>query len=139
MDKKVLVGVGVLAVGGIAVLMISNSGSGPSMPGAGGGGGGAPPETKKDDAILGYEAPIFNINFPEPNFPGIPNIADMFGGSSTPSTKKSYDTSWRKKGFIMNPPTPTGTIREPTRDPHVSNIPAFPTTKKPYYLVDKLM
>lgn len=75
MDKKALAGIGIIAVGGIAVFMMSRSDSGP-MPGAGSGGGGAPPpETKKESqGSQGYEAPVFNINFPEPNFPSVPQI-----------------------------------------------------------------
>jgi hypothetical protein len=41
MDKKAIAGIGIIAVGGIAVFMLSRSGDGGSMPG--GGGGGAPP------------------------------------------------------------------------------------------------
>lgn len=70
MDKKVLAGIGIIAVGGIAVIMMSRSSAGPSMPGAGGGGA-PPPETKKE----GYGAPVYNITF------GSPGGFGGFGGA----------------------------------------------------------
>ena len=99
MDKKVLAGIGIIAVGGIAVIMMSRSSADPSMPGAGAGGGGVPPpETKKESDP---QIPVFNITFPEPNFPSIPNPMDYYNQYSTnggyspprPPTKKEQITA----------------------------------------------
>lgn len=109
MDKKVLAGVGILAVGGIAFFMMSRSSAGPSMPGAGGGGGAPPPEAKKE----GYEAPVFNINFPEPNFPSVPDPMNMYNqflantetkkSSSKPRGWGAYRPQSRKDPSIAQP------------------------------------
>jgi len=92
MDKKALAGIGIIAVGGIAVLMMSRSSAGPSLGGSGGGGA-PPPVTKKESLDTGTEtvteiitetpisepAPIYNIIFESPF--GGSGGAGGFGGS----------------------------------------------------------
>jgi len=88
MDKKVLAGIGIIAVGGIAVFMMSGSDDDASMLGASG--GGAAPETKKESQ--GSQAPVYNITFPNPNFPSIPNPWDDYYQYQDTGTKKSAPT-----------------------------------------------
>ena len=89
MDLKKIAIIGVLGIGGV-FLASKFLGSGDNSAG-GGAGGGAPPGAQAP-IMAGTGEPVFNISFPEPNFPSMPQIDYNYFinlSETSGSTKKS--------------------------------------------------
>lgn len=93
MDLKKIAILGALGIGGV-FLASRFLGSGDNSAGAGAGGG-APPGAQAP-LMAGTGEPVFNISFPEPNFPSIPQIDYNYfiDQSDTGETKKSTNTEY---------------------------------------------